>query len=234
MPKLTRRALTSGAAMASMAAMVGTARPQGLYPAGMTIKFVVPFVAGGVTDIVGRIVAERLAALWNVPTLVENVPGSGANIGNDRVAKGATDGSQILIMTPSFATNKFMYSRLSYDPEKDILPLAQVASSPNMLCVRKGLPVASVAEFIAYVCSPPPLGMAQRLDNLEDDRVAQRRIRHLELALTHHSLGQLARVELPISLQMAQANIGDLTLLEEAVADDVLSAFLLTALDQSH
>ena len=58
------------------------------YPAGMTIKFVVPFVAGGVTDIVGRIVAERLGALWNVPTVVENVPGSGANIGNDRVAKG--------------------------------------------------------------------------------------------------------------------------------------------------
>jgi len=76
--------------------------------------------------------------------------------------------------------------------------------------------------------------MAQRLDNLEDDRVAQRRIRHLELALTHYSLGQLARVELPISLQMAQANVGDLTLLEEAVADDVLSAFLLAAFNQSH
>ena len=75
--------------------------------------------------------------------------------------------------------------------------------------------------------------MAQRLDNLEDDRVAERRIRHLELALAHHALGQLAGIELPISLQMPQANVGDLALLEEAVTDDVLSPFLLAALDQS-
>jgi tripartite-type tricarboxylate transporter receptor subunit TctC len=155
MPKLTRRAVALGAAMVSMAALVRRARAQSPYPTGKTIKFVVPFVAGGVTDIVGRIVAERLGALWNVPTVVENVPGSGANIGNDRVAKGPTDGSQVLIMTPSFATNKFMYSRLAYDPEKDIVPLAQVASSPNMLCVRKGLPVTSVAEFIAYAKANP-------------------------------------------------------------------------------
>jgi len=75
--------------------------------------------------------------------------------------------------------------------------------------------------------------MAQRLDNLEDHRVAERRIRYLELALTHHSFGQLARIELPISLQMPQANVDDLALLEEAVTDDVLSPFLLAALDQS-
>src|SRR5262245_30443963 len=75
--------------------------------------------------------------------------------------------------------------------------------------------------------------MAQRLDNLEDDRVAQRRIRHLELALAHDALSQLARVEFTIRPQMPQANVGDLALLEEAVADDVLSAFLLAALDQT-
>src|SRR5437588_1891188 len=155
MQKLTRRAVASGAAMAGLATVVRPVRAQRPYPAGMTIKFVVPFVAGGITDVVGRIVAERLGALWKVPTVVENVPGSGANIGNDRVAKGATDGSQILIMTPSIATNKFMYSRLAYDPEKDIVPLAQVASSPNMLCVRKGLPVTSVTEFIAYAKANP-------------------------------------------------------------------------------
>ena len=141
--------------MVGLASVIGRASAQRPYPAGMTIKFVVPFVAGGVTDIVGRVVADRLGALWNVPAVVENVPGSGANIGNDRVAKGPTDGAQILIMTPSFATNKFMYARLAYDPDKDIVPLAQVASSPNMLCVRKGLPVETVAEFIAYAKANP-------------------------------------------------------------------------------
>ena len=75
--------------------------------------------------------------------------------------------------------------------------------------------------------------MAQRLDNFEDDRVAERRIRHLELALAHDAFRQLARVELAIRLQMAQANVGDLAFLEEAMADDVLSAFLLAALDQT-
>jgi tripartite-type tricarboxylate transporter receptor subunit TctC len=106
--------------------MASAQRP---YPTGMTINFVVPFVAVGITDAVGRVIAERLGVLWSVPTLVANVPGSGANIGNDRVAKGPIDGSQILIMTPNFATNKFMYARLAYDPEKDIVPLGQVASS---------------------------------------------------------------------------------------------------------
>jgi tripartite-type tricarboxylate transporter receptor subunit TctC len=103
----------------------------------MTINFVVPFVAVGITDAVGRVIAERLGVLWSVPTLVANVPGSGANIGNDRVAKGPIDGSQILIMTPSFAINKFMYARLAYDPEKDIVPLGQVASLPTCCaCAR--------------------------------------------------------------------------------------------------
>jgi len=155
MADVTRRAVTAGAVMTGIASLVKPATSQQPYPAGMTIKFVVPFVAGGVTDIVGRIVSERLGALWGVPTVVENVPGSGANIGNDRVAKGASDGTQVLIMTPSFATNKFMYARLAYDPDKDIIPLAQVASSPNLLCVRKGLPVASVAELIAYAKANP-------------------------------------------------------------------------------
>ena len=63
--------------------------------------------------------------------------------------------------------------------------------------------------------------------------VPERRIRHLELALAHNALGQLARIELAICFQMAQANIGDLAFLEEAVADNVLSPFLLAALDQT-
>jgi tripartite-type tricarboxylate transporter receptor subunit TctC len=155
MQNITRRAFTAAAVTAGVVSVAQKAPAQRPYPAGATIKFVVPFVAGGITDTVGRIVAGRLGELWNVPTVVENVAGSGANIGNDRVAKGPTDGSQVLIMTPSFATNKFMYARLAYDPEKDIVPLAQVASSPNLLCVRKGLPVASVAELIAYAKANP-------------------------------------------------------------------------------
>lgn len=94
-------------------------------------------------------------------------------------------------------------------------------------------PDADALPLLDHDDEPAPLGMAQRLNNFEDDRVAERRIRHLELALAHHSLGQLARIELAIGLQMAQANVGDLALLEEAVADDVVSTFLLTSFDQT-
>jgi hypothetical protein len=74
--------------------------------------------------------------------------------------------------------------------------------------------------------------MAQRLDTFDDDGIAQRRIRHLELALAHHALASW-RVPRTIRPQMPQASVGDLPLLEEAVTDDVLSPFLLTALDQT-
>jgi hypothetical protein len=83
------------------------------------------------------------------------------------------------------------------------------------------------------VTSPAPLGMAQRLDNFEDYPVAERRIRHLELALAHHALSQLPCVEFAVCLQMAQANVCNLPLLKEAVADYVLSALLLAPLDQA-
>jgi tripartite-type tricarboxylate transporter receptor subunit TctC len=151
----TRRAFVAGAAAAGVSPMIGVARAQQGYPAGLTIKFIVGFPAGGAQDIVGRIIADRLGALWNATTVVENVAGAGGNIGMDRVAKGPADGTQICIIPPGIATNQFLYPRLSFDPEKDILPLGMVASVPNLLCVRKDLPVNSVAELIAYAKANP-------------------------------------------------------------------------------
>jgi len=115
----------------------------------------VPFPAGGAQDIVGRVIADRLGALWKVPTIVENVPGAGGNIGIDRVAKGPTDGTQILIVPPGLATNQFLYNRLAYDPEKGFVLLGLVATVANLLCVRKDLPVNSVAELIAHAKANP-------------------------------------------------------------------------------
>ncbi len=151
----TRRAFTTGLAAAAVAPMAGVARAQPAYPAGLTVKFVVPFPAGGAQDIVGRVIADRLGALWKVPTIVENVPGAGGNIGIDRVAKGPTDGTQVLIVPPGLATNQFLYNRLAYDPEKDFVLLGLVATVANLLCVRKDLPVNSVAELIAHAKANP-------------------------------------------------------------------------------
>lgn len=151
--RITRRIFSAGAFAAGIASPA-ILRAQG-YPSGQQIRFIVGFPAGGAQDIVGRIVADRLGALWGVPTVVENISGAGANIAMDRVAKGPTDGTQIMIVPPGFATNQFLYARMPFDPEKDIIPLGYVASIPNLLCVKKSLPVNSVAELIAYAKANP-------------------------------------------------------------------------------
>ena len=109
MADFTRRAFVAGTAAAGVSPMIGVARAQQGYPAGLTIKFIVGFPAGGAQDIVGRIIADRLGALWKATTVVENIAGAGGNIGMDRVAKGSTDGTQICIIPPQIAINQFLY-----------------------------------------------------------------------------------------------------------------------------
>ena len=141
------------ALVGAFAAYVGVscaAQAQAAYPAGQIIKFIVPFPPGGSTDAVGRLVADRLAAKWGTATVVENVSGAGTNIANDRVAKGSTDGTSILVTASPMVANQFLYAKLTYDPVNDLIPISQIAIVPNLLCVKKDLPVASVADLIAY------------------------------------------------------------------------------------
>src|SRR5439155_5402495 len=89
--------------------------------------------------------------------LVENVSGAAGSIGMDRIAKGPTDGTQILVVPPQIAINQYLYAKLSFDPEKDLVPIAQVARLPNILVVKKEFEasVKSVKEFIAYAKANP-------------------------------------------------------------------------------
>lgn len=153
MSGISRRAATLGLASAGLA-MTG-ARAQGTYPGNQTIRIIVPFAAGGTTDVTGRTLAERLSVMWGTSVIVENVPGGGTNIGIDRVAKSAPDGTTLGIIVPSLAINPFLMARMPYDPEKDIQPISLTVRIPNLLVVRKDLPVNSVAEFIAYVKANP-------------------------------------------------------------------------------
>ncbi|KAB2919333.1 MAG: tripartite tricarboxylate transporter substrate binding protein [Hyphomicrobiaceae bacterium] len=160
MPKITRRTIAKSLCAALAVPIVGRASAQGAGaypPAGQTLKVIVPYPAGGATDVVGRIVADRLSALWNVPLIVENVAGAASNIGTDRVAKGPADGTQILIVTPQIAINQFLYAKLAFDPEKDIVPIAQVARLPNILVVKKALgeSIKTVKDLIDYAKANP-------------------------------------------------------------------------------
>jgi tripartite-type tricarboxylate transporter receptor subunit TctC len=152
MTRLTRRAALAGATAALT--LSSKARAQG-YPGTQTIKVIVPYPAGGATDVVGRLMAERLTAKWGTTVVVENVPGAGANVGMDRVAKGPADGTQILIVPPNITTNQFLYPKMAFDAENDIVNLAHIVRLPNLLVVKKALPVSSVAELIAYAKANP-------------------------------------------------------------------------------
>jgi tripartite-type tricarboxylate transporter receptor subunit TctC len=148
--KLSRRAVIAGLTTSPF-----LAQAQSTYPQGINLKVIVPFPAGGTTDIVGRLISERLAQRWGITSFVENVSGAASNLGMDRVAKGVSDGSQILIISPNISTNQYLFSKLPLDVEKDIIGLSQVVSFPNLLCVRKNLPVNSVSELIGYAKANP-------------------------------------------------------------------------------
>src|SRR5947209_16434164 len=158
MSRLSRRSVSKGLAAAALAGLARPALAQGSsYPAGVgTIKLVVPYPAGGATDVIGRIGADRLSALWHASVIVENIAGAAANIGMDRVAKGPTDGSTLFIVPPQIAINQYLYAKLAFDPEKDLIPIAQVANLPNILVVKKQLTeVKTVKDLIDYAKANP-------------------------------------------------------------------------------
>jgi tripartite-type tricarboxylate transporter receptor subunit TctC len=157
MKKLSRRSISKGLAAAALSTMARPAIAQGAYPAGVgTIKLVVPYPAGGATDVIGRIIADRLSALWNASVIVENIAGAAANIGMDRVAKGPTDGSTLFMVPPQIAINQYLYAKLAFDPEKDLVPISQVASLPNILVVKKQLTeIKTVKDLIDYAKANP-------------------------------------------------------------------------------
>src|SRR5918998_3582119 len=155
MAKISRRSVSQGLAAAALLPLARPALGQGTYPGNQTIKMVVPYPAGGATDVIGRIVADRLQAMWGTTVIVENISGAAANIGMDRVAKGPTDGTTLLMVPPQIAINQYLYAKLAFDPEKDLLPIALVAQLPNILVVKKGLEVNSVKELIDHAKANP-------------------------------------------------------------------------------
>ena len=104
---------------------------------------------------VGRILARAAIGFWAPRSWSKTLPAPAATSPFDRIAKGPADGSQILIVPPGLATNQFLYAKLAFDPVADFVPLALVATIPNLLCVRNSLPVSSVPELIAFAKANP-------------------------------------------------------------------------------
>jgi tripartite-type tricarboxylate transporter receptor subunit TctC len=128
---------------------VGAAAAQA-YP-DRVVKLVVPFVAGSPLDIVARTIADKLSTSLKQPFVVENRPGAGGNIGTELITRAAPDGHTLgMVLGTTLTVNPSLYGKLPFDPDKDIRPIAIVATSGNMLVVHPSIPVNSVAEFVAF------------------------------------------------------------------------------------
>lgn len=124
------------------------------YPS-KSVRMVVPFPPGGGTDLVARILAAKLSALWGQQAVVENKPGASGTIGSELVAKAPPDGYTLLLQGTQHAINLSLYKQLPYDTVKDFVPVAYVALAPFLLIVNADVPVQSVSELIAYIKAKP-------------------------------------------------------------------------------
>ncbi|MEF7612719.1 tripartite tricarboxylate transporter substrate binding protein [Aquincola sp. MAHUQ-54] len=147
---MNRRSALLAAACACAFSSVGAQAPE--WPAAKPITYVVPFTAGGSTDVVGRTIAQKLQESLKQTVVVENKPGQGGGIGASYVAKAPADGYTLFGGTIStHAINASLYKKLPYDPVKDFEPVALIAFLPNVLLVDPNLGVNSVAELIALL-----------------------------------------------------------------------------------
>jgi len=146
---ITRRNLTQLCAAAALApAIAGHAGAQS-WP-NRYVRLIVPFPPGGGTDVVARILTNRLSEVWGQQFVIENKPGAGSNIGIETVARAEPDGYTVLIGALPMVVNRFIYPTLSYDSLTDFAPVTMICHFPNLLVVPNSSPAKSVSELIAY------------------------------------------------------------------------------------
>ena len=137
------------------------AYPQGAYP-DHKIRMIVPFAAGGPTDVIGRLVAERLSDVLGQQVYVENMPGAGGNLGVETAKRADPDGYTILTVSTGFIINPSMYSKIGYDPIKDFAPISLVAASPNVITVHPSVAAKNLKELIDLIkANPDKMSYAQ-------------------------------------------------------------------------
>lgn len=128
---------------------------QDVFPSRV-VKIVLPFAAGGSTDLLARALAERLSDLWKQPVIVENRPGASGMIGSDAVAKSKPDGYTLLLGTvTTHAVAQTLFPKLPYDVQRDFAPISELTTIPQLLSVHPSMPINSVQELIAYAKAKP-------------------------------------------------------------------------------
>jgi tripartite-type tricarboxylate transporter receptor subunit TctC len=119
------------------------------------VRMIIPFAAGGPTDVIGRMVAERLSEEWGQQIYAEDLPGAGGNLGVETAKRAAPDGYTILVVSTGFIINPSMYTKIGYDPIKDFEPISLVAASPNVVMVNPAVPAKTLKELIDLIKANP-------------------------------------------------------------------------------
>ena len=149
--RITRRRTL---AIAALLACSGSALAQDAWP-NKPVRMIVPFAPGGSTDVVARMVGQRLSTLWAQPVVIENRAGAGGNVGADVVAKSAGDGYTLLLASGSVTINPALYKKMPFDTKKDLLPITNVAQGPMLVVVQDGSPYKSLKDLIAAAKAKP-------------------------------------------------------------------------------
>lgn len=120
------------------------------------VRFIVPFTPGGNTDVQGRLIAQRLSAMWGQQVVVDNRPGAGGTLGVETAARSQSDGYTLVLASfGNILAGPALYRKLPYDPLRDLAPVILVSTPPGLLIAHPGLPVKNVKELIAYARSNP-------------------------------------------------------------------------------
>jgi tripartite-type tricarboxylate transporter receptor subunit TctC len=145
---LKRRQLITSAAACSLPWLSPLSMAQDFPKPGSNLKYIVPFPPGGLTDVMARVVAQKLSDSWKVPMVVENKAGGNAQIGAEQVAKGPSDGSQLLAITLTHAANVSLFPDAPYSFTKDLRPVALLAGSPMLIVVPANSPINSFQDLV--------------------------------------------------------------------------------------
>jgi tripartite-type tricarboxylate transporter receptor subunit TctC len=142
-------------ALAALAVATGAAvAAEPAYP-NRPVRMIVPFAPGGPTDVIARVIAQKLSEAWAHQVVVDNRGGAGGNIGMGLAATSPPDGYTILVVSSSFVVNPSLYSKIPYDPYKSFIPVTNAAASPNVFTVHPSVPAKNMQELVALAKNNP-------------------------------------------------------------------------------
>lgn len=174
------------------------------------ITMIVPFSGGSASDVITRIVLDRMQTSIGQRFVVDNRPAAGGNVGTAAVVRAAPDGYTIgMSASGPLAANKTLYANLGYDPERDVQPISLYASLPNVVVVSARLPVQTIAELIDYVKKTPDVpygsvgnGSAQHLAGAFFEQIVGVRMTHVPYRVTANLVTDLVSGQAPVSFQL--------------------------------